>query len=74
MPTILYIIGLILFAGGYLTITLNAFKKNIAWGLACILLPPSGFIFAALNRKDNIKSLITSFSGLFLMLLVANFS
>ena len=73
MPTMLFLIGLILFAGGYLTIALNAFKKSIVWGVACILLPPSGVIFAALNWKDNIKPLLTCISGFILKVLIAYF-
>lgn len=69
MLSILLVTGIILFGGGYFSITLTAFKKSVTWGVAIVILPPAAIAFLIMNMNDCIRPAIISSSGLALVYL-----
>jgi len=63
-----FFIGFAVASVGYLWIVVIAFKKDVLWGVACLLLSFPTLIFLLLNRDDCRKAFFVCTAGLVICL------
>ncbi|MGB8169204.1 MAG: glutaredoxin domain-containing protein [Chthoniobacteraceae bacterium] len=60
--------GLLALAGGIMTLV-AAFRQNVLWGIACLVLGPASLVFTALHWAEAKKGFLTSLAGVVLAVL-----
>ena len=60
----LALIGAVLAVIGDLWIVVLAFRTGLLWGLGCLLVPPIGLVYCALNFRQAWKPLVVTIIGL----------
>lgn len=64
----MYYLGIVLCLIGGLWIVVNAFRKNIWWGLGSLLIPFVAVVFAIMNFAQNKIPLILYIVGIVLVI------
>ena len=65
---IFFFIGFIVFSVGYLWIVVNAFKKDVLWGLSCLFIAFVTMIFLLLHWDDCRRAFCVCTAGLIICL------
>ena len=60
----LALVGALLAVIGNVWIVVLAFRTGLLWGVGCLLLPPLGLVYCAVNFRKTWKPLVVAIIGL----------